>query len=236
MCGAGSIDTMARRSAFSACGGESDVTSGGGIISSPKQHVVGPDFPVRTVHQLDGLGDIAHDAVEGVIWDRPLPAFVPQALSVIQAEANVSGRATTSPGDVDGHAGHFLQSLGVDQSPASNWLASDITALAFQFAKMFCIDHIGLRMDVICDDACRKFHRDAIKARLICTYSGPGTEYGVVQTGRDPDKVRSVPTGCPILLKGKAWPGSRQGSLFHRSPPISGTDIRRFVAVIDEPM
>ncbi|MEM8851819.1 MAG: DUF1826 domain-containing protein, partial [Pseudomonadota bacterium] len=77
-----------------------------------------------------------------------------------------------------------------------------------------------------------RFHVDAIHARLVCTYRGPGTQYGLSTDGAPPTRVFTVPTGAPILLRGSLWPGEATG-LMHRSPPIEGTGITRLVLVLD---
>lgn len=203
-------------------------------ISQTNQRARRAGLPVRTVQNLESFRTITDDIVEGIIWERAVPAFVSEALKAIAAEISVDSRVNTSLHEADRHVRNFLISLGVNKSPVLEWMISDVVALASQFTKTLRIDHIRLRMELVCDDACRKFHRDAIKARLICTYSGPGTEYGIASTGPEPEKINNVPTGSPFLFKGKAWPNSTQASLLHRSPPIEHLGTTRLVIVIDE--
>ena len=95
-------------------------------------------------------------------------------------------------------------------------------------------NYLRLRLEaVIQTNACRKFHIDAITARLVCTYRGTGTQYGISTDGHDPDRVFTVPTGAPILLRGTLWPGRPPSGLLHRSPPIEGTGETRLVLVFD---
>ncbi len=74
---------------------------------------------------------------------------------------------------------------------------------------------------------------DAITARLVCTYRGTGTQYGMSTDDADPQSVFTVPTGSPILLRGTFWPAEPPSGLLHRSPPIEGTGETRLVLVID---
>ena len=92
---------------------------------------------------------------------------------------------------------------------------------------------VRIRLDVVHDDACRKFHIDSLTARLVCTYRGPGTQYGISTDGNQPSRVFSVPTGAPFLLRGTQWPDPPVSGLMHRSPLIEGTGMTRFVLVID---
>ncbi|EEE38158.1 hypothetical protein RKLH11_1999 [Rhodobacteraceae bacterium KLH11] len=92
---------------------------------------------------------------------------------------------------------------------------------------------LRLRLDVVTTNACRRFHIDAITARLVCTYRGTGTQYGVSTDGADPQRVFTVQTGSPILLRGTLWPAEPPSGLLHRSPPIEGTGETRLVLVLD---
>ena len=112
-------------------------------------------------------------------------------------------------------------------------LIDDVAALADIFAGLMDAPYLQLRFDVVTDNACRKFHIDAVKARLICTYRGTGTEYGIARDGAEPPRIITVPTGAPILLRGKLWPESPRSGLLHRSPPIEGTGETRLVLVLD---
>ena len=57
--------------------------------------------------------------------------------------------------------------------------------------------YVRLRLQAVTTNACRKFHLDAITGRLVCTYRGPGTQYGTSTAGEDPEHIRTVPTGAP---------------------------------------
>ena len=91
-----------------------------------------------------------------------------------------------------------------------------------------------MRTETVTNDACRKFHADNVHARLITTYIGPGTEYGVPKDACcPPEQVHQAPSGAAMLLKGLKWPTSNERQLKHRSPPIEGTGIIRFVVVLE---
>lgn len=101
------------------------------------------------------------------------------------------------------------------------------------FADLLTSKYLRLRLDVVTNNACRKFHVDAITARLVCTYRGTGTQYGISTNGNDPDWVFTVQTGAPMLLRGTLWPEHPRSGLRHRSPPIEGTGETRLVLVVD---
>ncbi|MEM8775233.1 MAG: DUF1826 domain-containing protein [Pseudomonadota bacterium] len=111
--------------------------------------------------------------------------------------------------------------------------AEDVAAVAQNFSDLLDVEYVRLRLDVVTTNACRKFHIDAVTARLVCTYRGSGTQYGISTNGNDPRRVFSVPTGSPILLRGTHWPDDPPSGLLHRSPPIEGTGESRLVLVLD---
>ena len=119
------------------------------------------------------------------------------------------------------------------ESEGRDLLIDDATALSNIFADMMRARYLRLRLDVVTTNACRKFHIDAITARLVCTYRGTGTQYGISPDGADPARVFTVPTGVPILLRGTLWPSPPPSGLLHRSPPIEGAGETRLVLVID---
>ena len=112
-------------------------------------------------------------------------------------------------------------------------LIEDASALASIFADVMDSAYVRLRFDVVDTNACRKFHIDAVKARLVCTYRGTGTQYGLSENGHDPAQILTVPTGAPIILRGTRWPETQVSGVLHRSPPIAGTGETRLLLVLD---
>ena len=112
-------------------------------------------------------------------------------------------------------------------------LIDDIAAMADMFADLMQSPYVRLRLDVIKTNACRKFHIDAVTARLVCTYRGTATQYGISRETGDVDAIQTLGTGSPILLRGTLWPVVPKSRLLHRSPPIEGTGETRLVLVLD---
>ena len=75
--------------------------------------------------------------------------------------------------------------------------------------------------------------RSALTARLIRTYRGTGTQYGLANAAGDHETIHTVPTGAAIVLRCKRWPSKAKLDLVHRSPPIQGTGQTRLVLVLD---
>jgi hypothetical protein len=97
---------------------------------------------------------------------------------------------------------------------------------------------VGVRLHVLPDTMCPRFHTDRVPARLLVTYAGRGTEWlpeNLVtrpgQSGPLPDQsvsevdIEVLPAGGVSLLKGESWVGNEGRGLVHRSP-APGTSPR----------
>lgn len=138
--------------------------------------------------------------------------------------------------------------------PGRNAVVRDIEDLAE--ALLFSVDGsspVRIRLDVASDVQCPRFHTDNVKARLLCTYQGPGTQWiddrfvdrsklGAGSQGLsdedsglllNPDCVKSLPLFAVALLKGRRWPGNEARGAVHRSPLASPPQLPRVLVAID---
>lgn len=185
---------------------------------------------VAVTDRPEGLSVIRQPGCAAAIWRRrTLPAFqawidaldpscLPQARVILRAEA------------VRDALRQVCDASGTADCPERAMLIDDIAAQADNFSALMSSPYLQLRLDVVTTNACRKFHIDAVTARLVCTYRGTGTQYGL---GPAPSRVLTVPTGAPILLRGTLWPEKPRTGVLHRSPPIEDTGETRLVLVID---
>ena len=193
-----------------------------------------PAAPIQRVLRLEDLTTIFDDRFDGVVWERRVPPSVLSALEALPTGEVEDARVHVPVGEAGDRIIELFSAWNYGVGPVQRWVADDVQAMAGQMAGILSVSRLRLRVHLVRDDACRKFHRDTVRARLICTYVGPGTEYGVAREGEDPCNIYKAPTGNPILLKGKLWPGFHEPSVLHRSPPIEGTGVSRLVIVIDE--
>ncbi|WP_333835220.1 DUF1826 domain-containing protein [Rubrimonas sp.] len=185
-------------------------------------HVAEPECLLR-------IGEIG---VAAAIWRRaPDPVFAawidalpPERLPSLRAAMphSLAGEAVIAACD----------GAGLSPGRERDLLAGDVAALALLFARAARAPMIRLRLDVVRTDSCRKFHVDNVRLRLLCTYRGPGADYGVAPRGETPDRIDRAPRGAAALFRGRRWPGETTG-LVHRSPPIEGTGETRLLLVID---
>ncbi|MEL7254521.1 MAG: DUF1826 domain-containing protein [Pseudomonadota bacterium] len=193
----------------------SDITGAVGVAQTP-----------------EGLSAIRTPGCAAAIWDRaPLPEFQ-RWIDHIDPDALPHTRMILAPDAVRDALSETALICGTPNCPECGMLVDDIAALATIFADVMQTPYIRLRLDVIRHNACRKFHMDAVTARLICTYRGTGTQYGLSDGGHDPAQIFTVPACAPIILRGKDWPVTGS-NLVHRSPPIEGSGETRLLLVID---
>ncbi|MEM9715842.1 MAG: DUF1826 domain-containing protein [Pseudomonadota bacterium] len=135
------------------------------------------------------------------------------------------------------NAGEVLEQIVVDAGMPDcsqrDAFVEDVVVLAKAFAALMGCEHLRLRLDPVSTNACRRFHVDAMHARLVCTYRGAATQYGTALDGDDPQVIAAAKTGDPMVMRGTLWPESPSADLRHRSPPIEGSGETRLLLVLD---
>ncbi|MBY8978321.1 DUF1826 domain-containing protein [Rhodobacteraceae bacterium NNCM2] len=181
----------------------------------------------------EGLSTIHKPGCAAAIWRRaPLPKFQ-SWIDALPPEQLPGTRIILRPERVREALVTLVQTTGTPACPERDMLVDDIAAMADIFADVMRAPYLRLRLDVVSGNACQKFHIDTVTARLVCTYRGTGTQYGISTDGAEPRRVFTVPTGAPIILRGRLWPETPQSGLLHRSPPIQGTGETRLLLVLD---
>lgn len=181
----------------------------------------------------DGLAKIEMPGCAATIWRRQLATEFQTWINALDPVQLPKGRLILRPAAVPNAVRELCDIAGLPDQAQRAWFESDVTELANRFASIMQAPYLRLRLDVVDTNACRKFHIDAIYARLICTYRGTGTQYGTSFDGADPKRIFTVSTGAPMIMRGTLWPQNPQSGLLHRSPPIAGTGETRLVLVLD---
>ncbi|MEO0823515.1 MAG: DUF1826 domain-containing protein [Pseudomonadota bacterium] len=181
----------------------------------------------------EGLSAIHHPDCAAAIWRRsPLPCFQ-SWIDALEPERLPKARVILRPGIVRETALHICEACGTPGCAERDLLIDDAAALASLFAELVGAAYLQFRFDVVSADACPQCDADTGFARLVCAYRGTGTHYGFAAEGAEPERVFTVPTGAPILLRGPRWPGSPGSGLQHCSPPIEDTGQTRLILVLD---
>ena len=188
---------------------------------------------VAIANTPEGLLTINRPGCAAVIWRRQ-PAYSFQDwMDRLDPSLLPRSRVIMKPDAVDDAVRHSCDVAGTPDSAERSLLVDDVADLAKRFAEIMDAPYLRVRLDVITTNSCKKFHIDAVTARLICTYRGTGTQYGVSTDGAEPKRVFTLSTGAPIILRGTLWPADPPSGLLHRSPPIAGTGETRLLLVID---
>ena len=187
---------------------------------------------VHTIDDVSHLSDFVEQSYYGVIWDRHIPVNIQDWLNKVDPKLIPSFRQIFHKNEINKNINKIFKNSLIKQKE-TEWLVQDIIKLSRLFSNLMKVDYLRLRMEVVSTNSCRKFHIDAVKSRLICTYRGQGTQYGLSMDGNDQEQFKTTPTSSPILLRGTLWVEDKLKMILHRSPPIEGTGETRFVFVID---
>ena len=188
---------------------------------------------VGVADDLASLSVLSKPGCAAAIWRRQIPSDVQTWLEDLAPDHLPKGRLVVRTNAVEQAVRYLYSMADTPQSAMRDWLEDDICKMAAQFADLMSVDYLRLRLDVVANNGCPKFHIDAVTARLVCTFRGPGTQYGISTDGQSPSRVFQVATGSPMVLRGTRWPEDPASGLLHRSPPIEGTGQTRLVLVLD---
>ena len=188
---------------------------------------------VAVAETPEGLKTFLQPGCAAAIWRRQSAPEFQDWIDALEPARLPQGRVVLQPEAARSAITDLCEMSNTPACQHRKHLIDDIATLADIFAELMQARYLRVRLLAVTSIACRKFHIDAITARLVCTYRGPGTQYGISTHGHDPSRVFSVQTGAPILLRGTLWPEKPASGLLHRSPPIEGTDQTRLVLVLD---
>jgi len=197
-------------------------------LKNPLQH------PVTVLgNRAECLAEILRDEVNLAVWQRAPDDRWKAFVSEFCEQAGSLERFTSlAPGQ---SAAVALPKWALAISGAGHWI-DDINQLIDMYQCLFEPEAIGLRIHVLGQTMCPRFHVDRVPVRLLCTYQGPGTEWlpeplVTRPVGKGPlpeqntthDQIRKIPAASVALLKGEAWEGNEGKGLVHRSPEPDGT-------------
>ena len=190
------------------------------------------------------LKAIAQPATELVVWQRQTALAWANWIEQLSVHDLPTCHLDMAPHEMTSALQASCDASGTPSGSPRDAFIADIANLSAAFAAILCTPTVRLRLAVVTNNACRRWHLDCVPLRLICTYRGPGTQWippafgAAVLACADDETSHALPlrAGDVALLKGCGWPGqSHDGGIVHRSPRIAGTGLTRLVLVLDPP-
>ena len=210
----------------------------------PQPTVCQAPLAVRISTDLGSFQVIAQPDTEVIVWQRTTAPPWTSWIEQLSVHDLPTCHLDMAPHEMTSALHASCDASGTPNGPARDALVADIAHLSAAFAATLRASTVRLRLSVITDNACRRWHRDCVPLRLICTYRGPGTQWvppafgAAVLACADDETSHALPlrTGDAALFKGCGWPGqTHDGGIVHRSPRIAGTGLARLVLVLDPP-
>lgn len=195
--------------------------------------------PVMTCGSVEGLADIERRDLELVIWRRVPPRGLKTWLEDMDASCLPDIRVLVHPSDLRRAIEPQLDDCGMPPGDMRDLLIGDVHDLVSAFAGITRSDLVDVRLERVGNNACWKFHRDCVEARLLTTYRGPATEWvqprdaarALREQTRFKGPLERLRVHDVAMFKGScAGPGS---GIVHRSPPIAGTGQTRLLLCLN---
>ncbi|MEM9309939.1 MAG: DUF1826 domain-containing protein [Pseudomonadota bacterium] len=186
----------------------------------------------RMSASADILNDVLDRDCNLAIWTRQENTALEALLTAPVEDVRFSAPLATLRARLDGE----LDLAGYPETAERRTLIDDIVDLAARYSAVMELEAVSVRLAIVTTDSCRKFHADYVKARLITTYVGTGTQWidaedtARVARAEEPQRVHTLGAGHVGLFKGKL---STEAPAIHRSPPIAGKGERRLMLVLD---
>lgn len=185
--------------------------------------------PVRIGDGPEILAAIVEPQVQLALWQRPRPATLDWLDALDWDEVDDIDTVIAGP-DYRASICRLLCDAGYPQIPEGDALADEIVGFASGFARLMECERLRVRLEVIETDACRKFHTDYVKARLLMPLVGPGTQWIDLRDGEDAP-VNQLSLGHVGIFKGRL--AVEEPTILHRSPPVAVSGETRLLLALD---
>ncbi len=186
--------------------------------------------------RADVLSQLRATGVGACLWQRQLRTDLLNWLATLPAEQLPHFRAEAiTQTDIRRRLYQAFQAAHTPDGPLRTAFEEDILSLATLFQTVTPCERFNLRLEVIENDACRRFHIDRLRARMLCTYRGSATQFALARENGDlpVEPIAQLGTGDVGVMRGTLWPARDKSGVLHRSPPISGSGETRLLLVID---
>ena len=168
---------------------------------------------------------------------RELPDWVRDEMETLAQNMPEEIQLTTSLAEI---LQRLHTSLGfLRNEKLKTWLIEDISACVNWLSSVSNTTGFNIKLEVITERMCPKFHVDRVPMRLLCTYVGPGTEWTDANTAYsvnfeepfDPENISQVPSEGILIFSG-AHGANSLAPLWHRSPDVP-QGVRRILLCVN---
>ncbi|HEN8710176.1 MULTISPECIES: DUF1826 domain-containing protein [Pseudomonas] len=184
---------------------------------------------IRQVHGESPrvLTDIFQEGVNMAVWQRRLPAQVEDFAGLVVSLGQPLADQRVL--DVDEHEPPLLPGFLGEAADLQGYegFVADVCWLVSAYTCLLGARRVGLRVRVLHNAMCPRFHVDNVPVRLLTTYVGCGSEWlregaieraGLQFAPAPVDNIQRLQAGDVALLKGEKWLGNEGAGLIHRSP------------------
>jgi len=224
------------------------------ISTNPVQSISPEPFTTRPVtyrHRAQGthptvFADIYQSEINIAIWQRKLPATLQNSVKTFLAEnPTFQKKMILKPQDA-------LSCISESFNNNMAEVSEDIAELVDMFCYLFELKEAAIRLKVLDQAMCPKFHVDKVPCRLVTTYQSvasqwlphevldytklgwgsnglPDSESGLYQIENN---IQQLGCGDVALLKGTLWEDNENAGLVHRSPVLPANE-KRLVLTLD---
>lgn len=189
----------------------------------------------RNVLTIVELADVFNPTMQVCSWQRSIDKALSDYLDTTARHGNIQIREELKVGE-------RARLTDLPPGEASELLKDDISQLAQILCDLVDCSSVGLRFASVHNAMCPKWHVDRVPIRLLCTYTGIGTEWLEDQHVdrsklSDPaivnSKCQRAGIGDVVLLKGALWQDNEGFGAIHRSPAISSECTPRLLLTAD---
>ncbi|KPZ54202.1 hypothetical protein AN391_03005 [Pseudoalteromonas sp. P1-13-1a] len=192
------------------------------------------------------LPQIYNENINIAVWQRNLESTLTEAVNtLINTNALKPLELALSPDNAFDQLIKALKPTEQNYNEAKA-LCEDIALLIEMFCCLFDLKRAGLRLKVLNNPMCPRFHVDKIPCRLVATYQGVATQWlnhsdvdrsklGAGNLGKPDEEsglftstshINQLNQGDIALLKGEYWDENEGAGLVHRSPPVAANEQR----------
>ena len=181
------------------------------------------------------------DAGPIAIMPQRFEPFIADALDAIPPDRLPDVRLSGTPASIGAALASELADAKIEPDWLVEWLQTNISFQLRLYGQLTRCNDLKLRLEPVRAAGCPRFHPDAVRYRLLCTYRGPGTEWidpKAVSDGGgglpiDPARICRLDRGAIAFMRGSKGATPERPALVHRSPRLEASGDPRLLLVID---